>query len=88
VLPRPGGARLREVFAEAVFSRFRQATETPFNLILQARTNADGTTKRGRAIAAALAIGLFSLTLSSAVAPQLRLAISSASLTDFPTTAG
>ena len=32
-----GEARLREVFAEAGFSRFRRATETPFNLILEAR---------------------------------------------------
>jgi SAM-dependent methyltransferase len=32
-----GEARLRELFAEAEFSRFRRATETPFNLILEAR---------------------------------------------------
>jgi SAM-dependent methyltransferase len=32
-----GEARLREVFADAGFSRFRRATETPFNLILEAR---------------------------------------------------
>ena len=32
-----GEPRLREVFAEAGFSRFRRATETPFNLILEAR---------------------------------------------------
>ena len=32
-----GETRLREVFAEAGFSRFRRATETPFNLILEAR---------------------------------------------------
>jgi SAM-dependent methyltransferase len=32
-----GAARLRELFAEAGFSRFRRATETPFNLILEAR---------------------------------------------------
>ncbi|HXH07598.1 MAG TPA: class I SAM-dependent methyltransferase [Vicinamibacterales bacterium] len=32
-----GEARLREVFAQAGFSRFRRATETPFNLILEAR---------------------------------------------------
>jgi ubiquinone/menaquinone biosynthesis C-methylase UbiE len=32
-----GEARLREVFAKAGFSRFRRATETPFNLILEAR---------------------------------------------------
>jgi SAM-dependent methyltransferase len=32
-----GEARLRQVFAEAGFSRFRRATETPFNLILEAR---------------------------------------------------
>jgi SAM-dependent methyltransferase len=32
-----GESRLREVFAEAGFSRFRRATETPFNLILEAR---------------------------------------------------
>lgn len=32
-----GEARLRDVFAEAGFSRFRRATETPFNLILEAK---------------------------------------------------
>jgi SAM-dependent methyltransferase len=32
-----GEARLREVFAEAGFSSLRRATETPFNLILEAR---------------------------------------------------
>jgi 2-polyprenyl-3-methyl-5-hydroxy-6-metoxy-1,4-benzoquinol methylase len=32
-----GEARLRAVFAEAGFRRFRRATETPFNLILEAR---------------------------------------------------
>jgi SAM-dependent methyltransferase len=32
-----GEARLREVFAQAGFTRFRRATETPFNLILEAR---------------------------------------------------
>jgi SAM-dependent methyltransferase len=32
-----GEPGLREVFAEAGFSRFRRATETPFNLILEAR---------------------------------------------------
>jgi SAM-dependent methyltransferase len=32
-----GEARLARVFAEAGFSRFRRATETPFNLILEAR---------------------------------------------------
>ncbi len=32
-----GEARLGEVMAEAGFSRFRRATETPFNLILEAR---------------------------------------------------
>jgi SAM-dependent methyltransferase len=32
-----GEARLREVFTEAGFTRFRRATETPFNLILEAR---------------------------------------------------
>ncbi len=32
-----GEARLRKVFNEAGFSRFRRATETPFNLILEAR---------------------------------------------------
>ena len=32
-----GEARLREVFREAGFTRFRRATETPFNLICEAR---------------------------------------------------
>jgi SAM-dependent methyltransferase len=32
-----GEARLRKVFNEAGFSSFRRATETPFNLILEAR---------------------------------------------------
>ncbi|QEY64453.1 methyltransferase domain-containing protein [Metapseudomonas lalkuanensis] len=32
-----GEARLRKVFEEAGFSSFRRATETPFNLILEAR---------------------------------------------------
>jgi SAM-dependent methyltransferase len=32
-----GEARLREVARQAGFSRFRRATETPFNLILEAR---------------------------------------------------
>lgn len=32
-----GEARLRAVFDEAGFTRFRRATETPFNLILEAR---------------------------------------------------
>ncbi|MFS2155790.1 class I SAM-dependent methyltransferase [Pseudomonas sp. Pseusp122] len=32
-----GEARLRNVFAEAGFKHFRRATETPFNLILEAR---------------------------------------------------
>jgi SAM-dependent methyltransferase len=32
-----GEARLGEVFKEAGFTRFRRATETPFNLILEAR---------------------------------------------------
>ena len=32
-----GEARLRSVFKEAGFSRFRRATQTPFNLILEAR---------------------------------------------------
>jgi SAM-dependent methyltransferase len=32
-----GEARLREVFAQAGFTRFRRATETPFNLILEAK---------------------------------------------------
>jgi len=32
-----GEARLREVFTKAGFSKFRRATETPFNLVLEAR---------------------------------------------------
>ncbi|HVS30579.1 MAG TPA: class I SAM-dependent methyltransferase [Thermoanaerobaculia bacterium] len=32
-----GEARLRNVFKEAGFTRFRRATETPFNLVLEAR---------------------------------------------------
>lgn len=32
-----GEARLRAVFAEAGFTRFRRATETPFNLVFEAR---------------------------------------------------
>ena len=32
-----GAARLRGVLAEAGFSRVRRATQTPFNLILEAR---------------------------------------------------
>ena len=32
-----GEARLRDVAAEAGFTRFRRATETPFNLVLEAR---------------------------------------------------
>ena len=32
-----GEARLRDVFTEAGFTHFRRATETPFNLILEAR---------------------------------------------------
>jgi SAM-dependent methyltransferase len=32
-----GEARLREVFMEAGFTRFRRATATPFNLVLEAR---------------------------------------------------
>lgn len=32
-----GEARLRDVFTEAGFTRFRRATETPFNIILEAR---------------------------------------------------
>ena len=32
-----GEARLREVMAEGGFTRFRRATETPFNLVLEAR---------------------------------------------------
>ena len=31
-----GEARLREVMTSAGFSRFRRATETPFNLVLEA----------------------------------------------------
>lgn len=33
-----GEARLREVFLEAGFKHFRRAAETPFNLVLEART--------------------------------------------------
>jgi hypothetical protein len=32
-----GEARLREVATAAGFTRFRRATETPFNLVLEAR---------------------------------------------------
>jgi hypothetical protein len=32
-----GEARLREVFEEAGYSHFRRATETPLNMILEAR---------------------------------------------------
>jgi hypothetical protein len=32
-----GEARLREVVTEGGFTRFRRATETPFNLVLEAR---------------------------------------------------
>jgi len=32
-----GEGRLKEVAEEAGFSRFRRATETPFNLVLEAR---------------------------------------------------
>jgi SAM-dependent methyltransferase len=32
-----GEARLREVFTQAGFSKFRRATETPFNLVLEAK---------------------------------------------------
>jgi hypothetical protein len=32
-----GEARLREVVAKGGFTRFRRATETPFNIILEAR---------------------------------------------------
>jgi hypothetical protein len=32
-----GEARLRRVFEEAGFTQFRRATETPFNLVLEAR---------------------------------------------------
>jgi hypothetical protein len=32
-----GEARLREVITQAGFTRFRRATETPFNLVLEAR---------------------------------------------------
>jgi hypothetical protein len=32
-----GEANLRRVFEEAGFTRFRRATETPFNLVLEAR---------------------------------------------------
>lgn len=33
-----GEARLRDVVTAGGFSRFRRATETPFNLVLEART--------------------------------------------------
>jgi hypothetical protein len=33
----PSEARLARVFAEGGFTRFRRQTETPFNLILEAR---------------------------------------------------
>lgn len=32
-----GEARLRDVATRAGFTRFRRATETPFNLVLEAR---------------------------------------------------
>ena len=32
-----GEARMREVFTKGGFKRFRRATETPFNLVLEAR---------------------------------------------------
>ena len=32
-----GEARLRAIFEEAGYSRFRRATETPMNLVLEAR---------------------------------------------------
>jgi hypothetical protein len=32
-----GEARLRDVITGAGFTRFRRATETPFNLVLEAR---------------------------------------------------
>jgi hypothetical protein len=32
-----GERRLRHVFAEAGYASFRRATETPFNLVLEAR---------------------------------------------------
>jgi len=32
-----GEARLREVVKAAGFTRFRRATETPFNIVLEAR---------------------------------------------------
>ena len=32
-----GEARLKEVATKGGFSRFRRATETPFNLVLEAR---------------------------------------------------
>lgn len=35
--PQAGEAGLREIFEEAGFSRFRRATETPLNLILEAK---------------------------------------------------
>lgn len=34
---RAGEARLRQVADAAGFTRFRRATETPFNLVLEAR---------------------------------------------------
>ncbi|HUJ67214.1 MAG TPA: hypothetical protein VLX59_16835 [Acidimicrobiales bacterium] len=33
----PGEAKLRQVFEEAGYTRFRKAAETPLNLILEAR---------------------------------------------------
>lgn len=33
----PGEARLREVVTSGGFTRFRRATETPFNLVFEAR---------------------------------------------------
>ncbi|MBV9434112.1 MAG: SAM-dependent methyltransferase, partial [Hyphomicrobiales bacterium] len=32
-----GERRLRQVASEAGFTRFRRATETPFNMVLEAR---------------------------------------------------
>jgi len=37
-----GEGRLAEVFQEAGFGAFRRATETPFNLVLEAKKEADG----------------------------------------------
>jgi hypothetical protein len=37
-----GEARLRETVYDAGFSRFRRATETPFNLVLEARRSLGG----------------------------------------------